>query len=350
MRIVVVGASGNLGTSVLRSLRTDDRIESILGIARRSPGIDLPKTDWAEARVESDLLVDHFADADAVVHLAWLIQPSRDRERLRQANVDGSARVFEAVGEAGVRTLIYASSVGAYSPGPKDRRVDESWSTDGISTSFYARDKADVEKLLDRFEAAHPDTRVVRFRPGLMFKREAGTEIRRLFLGPLAPRALFTKRLIPVVPRIDRLRFQAVHTDDVAEAVRVALHQPATGAFNLAAEPILDPDTLARTLNARTVPVPAGALRVAASVSWRLRLQPTPPGWVDLALSAPLMSTQRASAELGWQPRTGADEALLELLDGIRDRAGLPTPPLDPETSGPARSHEFGTGVGARNP
>jgi UDP-glucose 4-epimerase len=350
MRIVVVGASGNLGTSVLSALAADDAVDSILGISRRRPEAEISKVEWTEAEVESDLLAEHFAGADAAVHLAWLIQPSRDRERLRAGNVLGSERVFDAVGRAGVKTLIYASSVGVYSPGPKDRRVDESWPREGISSSFYARDKADVEKLLDRFEAANPDTRVVRFRPGLMFKREAGTEIRRLFLGPLAPRALFTKRLLPVVPRIDRLRFQAVHTGDVADAVRAALHRPVTGAFNLAAEPVLDPDTLARTLNARAVPVPAGAVRAAASLSWRLRLQPTPPGWVDLALSVPLMSTQRARAELGWQPRIGADEALLELLEGMRDRAGLPTPPLDPETSGPARSREFQTGVGARNP
>jgi len=348
MRIVVVGASGNLGTSVLTALAADDAVDSILGIARRRPEAEISKVEWTEAEVESDLLAEHFAGADAALHLAWLIQPSRDRERLRAGNVLGSERVFDAVGRSGVKTLIYASSVGVYSRGPKDRRVDESWATEGISSSFYARDKADVEKLLDRFEAANPETRVVRFRPGLMFKREAGTEIRRLFLGPLAPRPLFTKRLIPVVPRIHRLRFQAVHTDDVAEAIRVALHQRVAGAFNLAAEPVLDPDTLARTLNATTVPVPAGAIRVAASLSWRLRLQPTPPGWIDLALSVPLMSTERARTELGWQPRIGADEALLELLDGMRERAGLPTPPLDAEKRGPARSREFRNGVGDR--
>jgi UDP-glucose 4-epimerase len=350
VRVVIVGASGNLGTSVLRVLAADDSTDSILGVARRRPEVEMPKTDWVEAQVESDPLADHFAGADAVVHLAWLIQPSRDRERLRAGNVLGSQRVFDAVAEAGVQTLIYVSSVGAYSPGPKDRRVDESWPTEGIDSSFYARDKADVEDLLDRFEAENPEVRVVRLRPGLMFKREAGTEIRRLFVGPFAPRQLFDKRLILLVPRIDRLRFQAVHTDDVAGAMRLALQRSVAGPFNLAAEPVLDPETLARVLDARTVPMPASALRAGASSTWRLRIQPTPPGWVDLALAVPLMSTERARRELGWQPRVGADEALLELLAGMRDRAGAPTPPLDAEASGPARSHEVATGIGARNP
>lgn len=350
MRVVIVGASGNLGTSTLRALAADPGIESIVGIARRRPELKIPKTEWAEAEIESDPLADHFAGADAVVHLAWLIQPSRDRDELRAGNVIGSQRVFDAVAAAGVETLIYVSSVGAYSPGAKDRRVDETWPTEGIGSSFYARDKADVEDLLDRFEAANPGTRAVRFRPGLMFKREAGTEIRRLFVGPFAPRILFDKRLIAIVPRVPRLRFQAVHTDDVAEAVRQALHRQVSGAFNLAAEPVLDPETLARILGARTVPIPAGALRGLAQATWRLRLQPTPPGWIDLALAVPLMSTDRARNELGWEPRVGADEALLDLLEGMRERAGAKTPPLDPETSGPARSREIASGVGADNP
>jgi hypothetical protein len=94
--------------------------------------------------------------------------------------------------------------------------------------------------------------------------------------------------------------------------------------------------------------VPGGLLRGLAAATWRLRLQPTPPGWVDLALGVPLLDTGRARSELGWDPRYRAGEALLELLDGLRDRAGAPTPPLDPAGGGPARSEELATGVGSR--
>jgi UDP-glucose 4-epimerase len=348
MRVVVTGASGNAGTSVLRALVDESEVDSILGIARRTPKLALPKVEWRPGDILDKDLAHNFEGADAVVHLAWLIQPSRDREMLRRANVDGSEAVFEAAAEAGVKTVVYASSVGAYSPGPKDRMVDETWPVDGIESSFYARDKADVESLLDRFEAAHPDVRVVRLRPGLMFKREAATEIRRLFAGPFAPRFLFNRRLIPVVPRVDRLRFQAVHTDDAADAVRRALLRPVAGAFNLAAEPVLDPDELAGALGARTVPVPARVLRGLAGATWRTRIQPTPPGWLDLALAVPLMSTERARSELGWTPAHSATDALLELLRGMREGAGVETPPLDPESSGTLRGNELRTGVGGR--
>ncbi len=120
MRVVVVGATGNVGTSVLRALGGDDRVDELVGVARRLPALELPKTAWEAADVERDELVPLLRGADCVVHLAWRIQPSHDVAALRRTNVDGSARLFRAVAEAGVPALVHASSVGAYSPGPKD--------------------------------------------------------------------------------------------------------------------------------------------------------------------------------------------------------------------------------------
>jgi nucleoside-diphosphate-sugar epimerase len=348
MRIAVTGATGNVGTSLLRALEADPQVEEIVGIARRRPRVDTGKVGWVEADVVRDDLVPLLRGADAVVHLAWLIQPSRDRAMTRAVNVDGSARVFRATADAGVPTLVYASSVGAYSPGPKHTRVDESWPTEGIPTSFYARDKADVERLLDRFEAEHAQVRVARLRPGLIFKREAATEIRRLFAGPFLPSPLVRPELIPIVPQLERLRFQAVHSDDVGQAYRLAAVRDVRGAFNVAAEPVLDPAELGRLLGARPVPVPAAVLRGAAWLTWKLRLQPSPPGWLDMALAVPIMDVSRARAELRWEPRHTAGEALLELLDGMREGAGADTPPLDPDTTAPGRSREIATGVGGR--
>ena len=349
MRVAVVGATGNAGTSVLRALTADPSIEEIVGIARRLPGLSVPRTTWVSADVVCDDLVTAFRGVDAVVHLAWLIQPSRDRAATRSVNVGGSRRVFEAAAAADVRTLVHASSVGAYSPGPKDRAVDESWPTGGIRTSFYSRDKSDVEAILDGFEAAHPDMRVVRLRPGLIFKGEAASGIRRLFAGPLLPTTLLRRRLIPIVPAMQRLRFQGVHSFDIGEAYHLALTRDVRGAFNVAADPVLDPAELGRLLDARPVPVAPRVLRAAVDASWKLRLQPTPPGWLDLALGVPLMDTTRAREELGWTPKNTAGEALLELIDAMRRGEGLDTAPLQAGGAGPLRVREFLTGVGARS-
>ncbi|MDQ4134318.1 MAG: NAD-dependent epimerase/dehydratase family protein [Actinomycetota bacterium] len=336
MRVVVTGATGNVGTSLLDSLTADSAVDTIVGLARRVPTARGPaeqrwgrRVEWVAADVVTTELAPILAGADAVVHLAWLIQPSRRPEVLRATNVVGSDRVFAAAAQAGVRTLVYASSIGAYSPGPKDEAVDESWPTGGIDTSFYARHKSAVERSLDSFEAAHPDIRVVRLRPALIFKREAASGIRRLFLGHLVPPRILRPSLIPVVPRTERLVFQAVHTSDVAEAYRLALlRDDARGAFNLAADPVLDGEQLAEVLRARAVPVPAAVLRLGAQASWRLHLQPTPEGWIDMAVSVPVMDTSRARRELEWSPRVSAGDALLDLRDGFAHRAEAPTPAL----------------------
>jgi UDP-glucose 4-epimerase len=330
MRVVVIGASGNVGTSLLRALAADGEVAEIVGVARRRPVHSFPKTEWRSADVGRDDLTSSFRGADCVVHLAWAIQPSHDLAVLRRTNVDGSERVFRAVADAGVPALVYASSVGAYSPGPKDRAVDENWPTDGTPTSFYARHKAEVEALLDRFQLEQPETRVVRLRPGLIFKRGSGEEQRRYFLGPLFPRVLARRGALTVVPDIPGLRFQAVHTQDVAEAYRLAVVGDARGAFNVAAEPVLDAPLLADALGARVVPMPATVARQAMAASWRLRLQPTPPGWLDMGLGVPIMDTSRARDELGWEPRHSSVEAIREVLTGIAEAEGEPTPPLEP--------------------
>ncbi len=351
MRIVVTGATGNVGTRVVEALGADERVTEIVGLARRLPSWAPPKTRWVAADILTADLERHFSGAAAVIHLAWLIQPARDERTTHAVNVDGSRRVFAAAAKAGVGALVHASSVGAYSPGPKDRTTDESWPTEGIPTSFYSRHKAEAERALDEVEVGNPRLRVVRLRPGVIGQREAGTQIRRLFAGPFLPTALVRPDLVPVVPDVPGLRIQVVHARDVAEAYRLAaLTDSARGAYNVATEPVLDPDSLAAALGARKVPVPARALRAAASLSYRARLQPTPPGWLDLGLGVPIMSTARIRSELGWRPAHSATDVLLELMAGMRESAGRPTPPLDPATSGPLRLRELATGIGRRNP
>lgn len=331
MRVVVVGATGNVGSSVVEALAADAAVDSVLGVARREPtDLMVPKVDWAGADVTSSDLVPLFTGADAVVHLAWLIQPSHRLETMAATNVAGSARVFAAVARARVPALVYASSIGAYSAGPKDRPVDETWPTGGIASSFYSRHKAAVERQLDHLEAEHPEIRVVRLRKGLVFQRRAAARIRRLFLGPLVPTSILRPSLIPVFPDTADLVAQAVHASDAAEAYRLAVLGSARGPFNIVSDPVLGPAELAQALSARLVPVPAGVLRAAAHLTWRLHLQPTPPGWVDLALGAPVLDAGRARRVLGWEPRVSAIDAVLELMDGLRHGAGHPTPASAP--------------------
>lgn len=345
MRVVIVGGTGNAGTALVRRLRDEAGVE-LVGVVRRVPPVDAAPYDaatWHSCDVAepgaANRLTEIFRGADAVVHLAWQIQPSHDQRRLFEANALGSRAVAEAVARAGVKTLVVASSVGVYSPGPKrDAYVTEAFPRNGVPGSSYSRQKAMVERLLDRFETDNPTVRVVRVRPGLIFQRDAGTEIARYFAGPLLPARLLRFGRIPVVPDHPRLRVQAVHADDVAEAYARIVLSDARGAFNLAAGPVLDPQVAARVFRGVTVPVPGVLLRAAADLTWRMRLQPVDVGWVKMGLKAPLMSAERARSELGWRPAVDAVQALEELVAGLAEHAGTAGPPLSPEPSLPGRA------------
>lgn len=329
MRIAITGATGNVGTSLLEVLARDERVSEIVAIARRPCPLWKERTRFVRLDVgRDDGLDEAFAGVDAVVHLAWQVQPARDVERLARTNIEGSKRVFRAAARAGAKALLHASSQGVYSRGPKDRFVDEDWPRTGIPSSTYSRHKAQVEALLDAFESGHGEMRVVRLRPALVFRREVATRIRRLFLGPVVPRAFFRPHVLRAVPDLDRLRFQALHSLDAARAFHAALFEPVRGAYNLAAAPVLDARSLAVLLEARRRRVPERLLRALTTATFRLHLQRTDVGWLDLALESPLMDASRARRELGWRPRYAATEALAELLDGLREGAALPTPPL----------------------
>jgi nucleoside-diphosphate-sugar epimerase len=329
-RVVVTGASGNVGTSLVRALSRDPAVGTIVGIARRRPEWTVDKLEWATADLGVDSgggtdLDDLLAGADVVVHLAWLFQPAREPLTTWETNVLGSIRVFEAVARVGVPALVYSSSVGAYSPAPQDEFVPESWPTHGWPGASYTREKAYLERVLDGFEARHEDIRVVRMRPAFLFKAASATEQRRLFAGPFLPGSLVRPGLIPVIPDLPGLRAQALHTDDAVADARL----------------------LAELLDARVVPVPTWAVRGSLAAAWRLRLTPADPALFDAVLHMPLMDSTRARTELGWTPKHDAKAVLSEFLTALRDGEGGPTPPLAEDTP-TNRAKELTTGAGTR--
>lgn len=343
MRVAIVGATGNVGTALLRRLHAAgvERGEplEIVGVARRLPG----SSDAAYAGVQWNAidisapssrteLAAALEGCDAVVHLAWLLQPNHLEPVMRATNVDGTAHVLAAAADAGVGHVVCASSVGAYSPGPKDRRVEEGHPARGIRSSHYSRFKGEQEALLDAFESDHPGIRVARLRPGLIFQPDAGSEIGRYFLGAAIPQFFLHRLRLPLLPFPREFVFQAVHADDIADAYWRVVDQKAGGAFNIAAEPVITPNAVAWLLGARRwLPVPVPLVRAVVSALWSVRLLATDPGWVDMAQGAPVMDTSRARTELGWRPRVDSLAAIRSVLEGLGRGAGVPaSPPLVP--------------------
>ena len=339
LRIAVVGASGNVGTGILRALRADPAVAGVLGLSRRAPsGEPYDGVAWHTVYIAvpdgGPVVADlarAFTGYDAVIHLVWAIQPNTRRDVVRRTNVEGTRRVLEAAAAAGVAQVVVASSIATYSPSPGPTPREETWAAVGVRTSHYAVDKTAQNRLLAEFEADHPGIAVARMRTSIVVQRDAGAEVSRLFVGPFAPlRALLTRPL-PVLPLPRGLRIQLTHADDIGAAYAAVVRDRASGAFNVAAEPVLDARDLADLLGSgRLIELPPALVRAAVALGWRTRLVASDPGWLDMAMAAPIMDTARIRS-LGWVPRWNARDALLDVVAGMRDRRGTRSPALRPD-------------------
>ncbi len=332
MRIAVTGATGNLGSMVLHELAAACPEHEVVGLARRPPasGTGPPAAAWREVDLSgggsAEVLAQAFAGVGAVVHTAWGFQPTRDPAYLHELAVGGTQRVLAAAASAGVRHLVHVSSLGAYSPRRDLTPVREDWRTEGIATSRYSQDKVAAERLLDRHEAGGGLPRVARVRPGIMGRREVASGLLRYTSPPLlSPRLA---RALPVLPLDRSLVIPMLHTHDAARAIRAILLRGATGAFNLTADPPITPPLIAEALGARHVHLPGRLLRRLVDLSWRAHLQPVDVGWIDMALTVPLLDASRAREELDWAPTTSGDAALRQVVEGMLQVASDDTPIL----------------------
>ncbi|PSL53748.1 nucleoside-diphosphate-sugar epimerase [Saccharothrix carnea] len=330
MRVVVTGASGNVGTALRRVLA--DAGDSVVGIARRIP---VRSPGWVTCDVGAPaaevVLSRAFAGADAVVHLAWAVQPTPGEPDMRRTNITGSAHVLRAAERAGVPHVVVTSSVAAYTPsaGP----VDEEWPCGGVPGSAYSAQKAELERMV----TGRAGVAVVR--PCAIVQPDAGGEVARWVLSPVLPARVLGRRWLPV-PLWRRLRAQVVHAEDVARAIRVVLAHRAGGAFNVAGDPPMGAGELASVFGGFLVPVPLPVLQAVAWPTWRLGVQPVHPGWLRLADQASLVDCSRIRA-LGWEPRHAPREALAEFVAAVAEGRGT-WGPLAPREVG--RWHRFGFG------
>ncbi|WP_187292857.1 NAD-dependent epimerase/dehydratase family protein [Beutenbergia cavernae] len=350
MRIVVVGGTGNVGTALLRAVRSPGPVTQLDVVSRRGPGrlasrggapgagtprsavVQHHRLDVAAAAPgspEGERLVALLRGADAVVHLAWAHQPSHDAATLRRTNRRGTAAVLGAAARSGVPHVVVASSHAAYAPADDDAPRDESWPVTGIPGSAVSADKVAVENMLEAFAARHHDTTVTSLRPAITLQESVGAAFVRAFLGFGVPRFGLRDGHLPALVWPEGLRIQVVHADDVAAAYLAAVERRMPGPFNVAAPQVLRGADVADALGAeRLVELPLEVARVGHTLAWHARLVPAAPDWLDTLAHTPVLDSQRAQQRLAWRAvRSGAD-VLREAAAGIAVRREGWTPPL----------------------
>ncbi len=329
LTVAVTGPTGEIGQAVVSALERSREVGRVVGMARRP--LNPAKRGWKKASYRQGDVLDREAvaklveGADVVVHLAFIIMGG-PRET-RAVNLDGSRNVFEGAVSAGVKRIVYASSVAAYgfhreNPQPLTEEVEAR----GSSEHYYSAQKAEVEALLGEvLDGSATDAYV--FRPCIVGGPDAPLLIDSLPYTQISERLPeAVRRLLDGVPILKPVLpdpgvpFQLVHHDDVASAMRAAvLGRGTPGAYNLAGAGRLTVSDLARELGWYSIPVPELTVGAVADLVARMGFLPAQAQWVSAFREPVIMDTSKARRELRWRPKRDALETLRETIAAARE-------------------------------
>jgi nucleoside-diphosphate-sugar epimerase len=327
LTVAVTGPTGDIGRSTIRALEREPEIERIVGMARRpfDPALHgWERTEYVRGDILDPSSVKQLVEgADVVVHLAFVI--FGNRAETRRTNLEGSRAVFEAAVEAGVKRLVYTSSVAAYgfheeNPQP----LTEETEPRGSEGFYYSAQKAELESAL-REAVAGSSTDAYVFRPSIVAGEDALAMIEQIFKSEPLGTMRRVADLLPGVPFIlpaPGVPFQLVHHDDVADAIGAAvLGRGEPGVYNLAAPGTITAADLARAMGWRRIPIPRQAIKVGAAAITKAPLMPAQTQWLK-AFSIPVvMDCSKAARQLGWEPRFDTAQTLRETIRGAKTQS-----------------------------
>jgi UDP-glucose 4-epimerase len=324
LTVAVTGPTGEIGISAVTALEREPAVEKVVGMARRP--FDPVTLGWSKTTYQQGDILDRdavdalVADADVVIHLAFIIMGSR--EESARINLQGTRNVFEAtVAAQRPRRLVYTSSVAAYgyhtdNPVPLTEDVPPR----GSPEHYYSEQKAACEAALAEI-TADSSLEVFILRPCIV----AGPKARALadampwnqLPAPIRAVTGLIPVLKPVVPD-PGFPLQLVHHDDVAAAIALAATAPAPpGAYNLAGDGTVTVSDVAKALGGRPVRVPAAAASAASAAISRLPFIPSALEWLHVSRASVVMDTTKAKRDLGWQPTYSSAETLAALAAAL---------------------------------
>ncbi len=303
MKIAVTGAAGQLGTVVLRRLAVERGVTALRSLDLRPPAVAGAKIEHVRADVRDPDFRRFLDGCDALVHLAFIVTGAPPRAVFNAINVSGSMNVIEAAVQAGIKQIVYTSSIAAYGVVHGHPRPIVEETPRVHQPSFpYSAAKWEVEQWLDGFEPQHPDVAIARLRPSIVI----GVPTVHAHGAMLARRAIVD---LPAPLPI-------VWDEDVADAVALALRKRARGAFNITAEPAVTPRELAEKCGLRLIRIPRALINVGAQLGalvTKLGLsEAVDPAWLRISDVCMDMSAEKARRELGWKPTCPTPFAVID--------------------------------------
>lgn len=305
--VAVTGVAGYLGQRLLSLLDADSDVERIVGVDVAEPVHVSSKLEFHQMDVRDARLAKAFPGVDTVVHLAFVLNPIRDEERMRSINVDGTRNALDAAAATAVRKIVYPSSATVYGAHPdNDFPLTESSSLRANPDFSYAAHKLETERLIAAFKEDHPEVIVTILRPAIVFGPNVQNFVSRLLE---APRVTTVKGYEPPL--------QLVHEQDVASALYLAVGTDLDGAYNVAADGWLTGDEVIELSGKKRIELPEAVAFSLAERLWRVGLTEAPPGELHYVMH-PWVVDNAKLKEAGWAPRHSNRDALLETLEAHR--------------------------------
>jgi UDP-glucose 4-epimerase len=317
LHVAVTGPTGEIGIPAVTALERHPAIDRIVGMARRPfepASLGWTKTTYQQGDILDGDAVDALvADADVVIHLAFIIMGSRAESR--RINLAGTRNVFEAtVAAQRPKRLVYTSSVAAYGYHPDNPvPLTEDVPPRGSPEHYYSEQKAECEAALAEITAGSL-LEVFVLRPCIV----AGPKARALadampwnqLPWPVRMAARAVPGLKPPVPD-PGIPLQLVHHDDVASAIALAVTTSvAPGPYNIAGDGVVSVSDIAVALGGRPVRVPQSAAAATSAVVARLPFVPSAIEWLHVGRTSVVMDTGKAKGVLGWTPKYTAAQTL----------------------------------------
>lgn len=324
LTVAVTGPTGEIGISAVEALERLPEVDRIIGMARRP--FDPAAHGWTRTEYRRGDITDRdavdalVADADVVIHLAFIIMGSR--EECARVNLEGTRNVFEAtVAAQRPRRLVYTSSVAAYGyHADNPRPITEDVPTRGSPEHYYSQQKADCESALVEI-TADSSLEVFVLRPCIVAGPKATALADAMPWNQLPGPVKRVTQALPLLkpPFPDPgTPLQLVHHDDVAAAIALAATTSAPpGAYNIAADGVMSMSDVADALGACPVRIPKVAVSAASEIVARLPFVPSVLEWLHVGRTSVVMDTSKAKTELGWTPKYTAAETLSALADAV---------------------------------
>lgn len=305
-RILITGAAGYIGHQLGNRLAAQHHVLGTDLRARDDLAFPIKVLDVRDPSLAVLLKEQGITH---VVHLASILQASKDRARDFDIDVNGTRNVLECCIKAGVRHLTVTSSGAAYGYyADNPAWIDEDDALRGNAEFAYSDHKRQIEELLATYRQQHPELQQLIFRPGTVLGKDTRNQITELFM---AARILALKG--------SDSPFVFIWDEDVIGAMEMGLREDKSGRYNMAGDGALTLAEIAQRLNKPLLILPVWLVKAGLQIAqWRGK--PTSPSQVNFLRYRPVLSNRRLKDEFGYTPSKTSAETFEYFVDCNRLR------------------------------